>query len=125
MNHYEFFIKQFKAKNPNVIFIVGLSHSVNRWSNYWFDQGRDAIMKITKQTNEQFKNRETERIFLNPQYVCLDMRLDFPHSEVPSNQFSDITTNIATNNVHPETSGYKNIALMAYNAIKYALFKTV
>lgn len=125
MDHYEFFIKQFKAKNPNVIFIVGLSHSVNRWSNYWFDQGRDAIMKLTKQTNEQFKNRETERIFLNPQYVCLDMRLDFPHSEVPSNQFSDITTNIATNNVHPATSGYKNIALMAYSAIKYALLKTV
>lgn len=125
MDHYEFFIKQFKAKNPNVIFIVGLSHSVNRWSNYWFDQGRDAIMKLTKQTKEQFENRETERIFLNPQYVCLDMRLDFPHSEVPSNQFSDITTNIATNNVHPATSGYKNIALMAYNAIKYALFKTV
>lgn len=124
MDHYEFFIKQFKAKNPNVIFIVGLSHSVNRWSNYWSDQGRDAIMKLTKQTNEQFKEREAERIFLNPQYVCLDMRLDFPHSEVPSNQFSDITTNVATNNVHPDTSGYKNIALMAYNAIKYALLKT-
>lgn len=125
MDHYEFFIKQFKAKNPNVIFIVGLSHSFNRWSNYWLEPQRDVIMKITKQTNEQFKERETERIFLNPQYVCLDMRLDFPHSEVPSNQFSDITTNVATNSVHPATSGYKNIALMAYNAIKYALLKTV
>lgn len=125
MDHYEFFIKQFKAKNPNVIFIVGLSHSFNRWSNYWNESERDVIMNVTKRTNEQFKARETERIFLNPQYVCLDMRLDFPHSEVPSNQFSDITTNVATNNVHPETSGYKNIALMAYNAIKYALLKTV
>lgn len=125
MDHYEFFINQFKAKNPNVIFIVGLSFSFNRWSNFWFEPQRDEIMKITKQTNEQFKERENERIFLNPQYVCLDMRLDFPHSEVPSNQFSSVTTKVGTNNVHPATSGYKNVALMTYNAIKYALLKIV
>ena len=121
--HYDFFIREFRKKNPNLISIIGLSHSFSRWSNYWAEPERNNIMKRTKQTIEDFKDRESEKIFLNPWYVCLDMRWDFQYSEVKSNQFSDKTSIIGTNNVHPDDSGYKNMALMSYFAIKNAVSK--
>ena len=80
-------------------------------------------MKRTKQITGDFKDRELERIFLNHWYVCLDMRWDFPYSEIKSNQFSNKTSIVGTNNVHPDESGYKNMALMSYFAIKYAVSK--
>lgn len=119
--HYNFFINEFKKKNPNLISIVGLSHSFARWTNYWIEPERDNIMKRTKQTIKDFKDRESEKIFLNPWYVCLDMRWDFQYLEVKKNQFSDKTSIVGTDSVHPSESGYKNMALMSYFAIKYAL----
>lgn len=121
--HYNFFINEFRKKNPGLISIIGLSHSFSRWTNYWIESERDNIMKRTKQTIEDFKDRESERIFLNPWYVCLDMRWDFQYSEIKSNQFSDKTSIIGTDSVHPSESGYKNMALMSYFAIKYAVSK--
>ena len=121
--HYNFFISEFRKRNPNLVSIIGLSHSYSRWTNYWIASERDNIMKRTKQTIEDFKDRELERIFLNPWYVCLDMRWDFPYSEIKSNQFSEKTSIVGTNNVHPDESGYKNMALMSYFAIKYAVSK--
>lgn len=121
--HYNFFINEFKKKNPNLISIVGLSHSFARWTNYWIEPERDNIMKRTKKTIEDFKDRELDKIFLNPWYVCLDMRWDFQYSEVKSNQFSNKTSIIGIDGVHPAESGYKNMALMSYFAIKYALSK--
>ncbi|SPS12095.1 hypothetical protein AMHIJAGA_02045 [Lactococcus lactis] len=121
--HYDFFIREFRKKNPNLISIIGLSHSFSRWSNYWMESERDNIMKRTKQTIEDFKDRESERIFLNPWYVCLDMRWDFQYSEIKSNQFSEKTSIVGTDGVHPAESGYKNMALMSYFAIKNAVSK--
>lgn len=122
--HFNFFINQIKAKAPNCIFIIALTHSYNRWTNYWSEGKRDDIMKRVKQTNADFGNRESEGIFLNPWYVAIDMRHDFDHESVNSNQFN--TTDkieLATNTVHPANSGYQNNALMTYMAIKYGISK--
>lgn len=121
--HIQFIIDQIKAKAPKAKFIVGLTHSAARWTNFDGVPGvnRDEISALVKKTNADFGNREKENIYLNPMYVALDPFWDMQYEEVASNRNSSHKTYKGLDSHHPSIEGYKNNAYMSVNAIKYAV----
>ena len=121
--HIQFIIDQIKAKAPKTKFIIGLTHSAARWTNFDGVPGvnRDEISALVKKTNADFGNREKENIYLNPMYVALDPYWDMQYEEVISNRNSTHKTYKGLDSHHPSSGGYKNNAYMSVNAIKYAI----
>ena len=121
--HIQFIIDQIKAKAPKTKFIIGLTHSAARWTNFDGVPGvnRDEISALVKKTNADFGNREKENIYLNPMYVALDPFWDMQYEEVASNRNSTHKTYKGLDSHHPSNEGYKNNAYMSVNAIKYAI----
>ena len=121
--HIQFIIDQIKAKAPKAKFIIGLTHSAARWTNFDGVPGvnRDEISALVKKTNADFGNREKENIYLNPMYVALDPFWDMQYEEVASNRNSSHKTYQGLDSHHPSSGGYKNNAYMSVNAIKYAI----
>lgn len=121
--HIQFIIDQIKAKAPKTKFIIGLTHSAARWTNFDGVPGvnRDEISALVKKTNADFGNREKENIYLNPMYVALDPFWDMQYEEVASNRNSSHKTYKGLDSHHPSIEGYKNNAYMSVNAIKYAV----
>lgn len=121
--HIQFIIDQIKAKSPETKFIIGLTHSAARWTNFNNIPGvnRDEISSLVKKTNADFGDREKENIYLNPMYVALDPYWDMQYEEIKSNRNSDHKTIIGTDQHHPSSVGYANNAYSTVNAIKYAL----
>ena len=121
--HIQFIIDQIKAKAPKTKFIIGLTHSAARWTNFDGVPGvnRDEISALVKKTNADFGNREKENIYLNPMYVALDPFWDMQYEEVASNRNSSHKTYQGLDSHHPSSGGYKNNAYMSVNAIKYAI----
>ena len=121
--HIQFIIDQIKAKAPKAKFIIGLTHSAARWTNFDGVPGvnRDEISSLVKKTNADFGNREKENIYLNPMYIALDPFWDMQYEEVASNRNSSHKTYQGLDSHHPSSGGYKNNAYMSVNAIKYAI----
>lgn len=121
--HIQFIIDQIKARAPKAKFIIGLTHSAARWTNFDGVPGvnRDEISALVKKTNTDFGNREHENIYLNPMYVALDPFWDMQYEEVASNRNSSHKTYQGLDSHHPSSGGYKNNAYMSVNAIKYAI----
>ena len=121
--HIQFIIDQIKAKAPKAKFIIGLTHSAARWTNFNNVPGvnRDEISSLVKKTNADFGDREKENIYLNPMYVALDPYWDMQYEEVISNRNSTHKTYKGLDSHHPSAAGYANNAYSTVNAIKYAL----
>lgn len=121
--HIQFIIDQIKARAPKAKFIIGLTHSAARWTNFDGVPGvnRDEISALVKKTNTDFGNREHENIYLNPMYVALDPFWDMQYEEISSNRNSSHKTYQGLDPHHPSNEGYKNNAYMSANAIKYAI----
>jgi lysophospholipase L1-like esterase len=115
-----FIINQIKSKNPNCIFVIGLTHSESRWSNFWSDSTRDQITKLNKQTISDFSNKESDKIFTNPMFLGIDPQWDMQYEELKP-KFGTHSVEFGTSNVHPATSGYQINAYVTANAVRYAL----
>lgn len=117
----QFIIDQIKDKNPNYKFIIGLTHSAARWSNFVNDSSarREEISAGVEQLINDFQYKEGQNIYLNPMYLSLDPRWDMQYSEISSNHNNSAhKTYQGLDSHHPSKIGYRNNGWTTVAAIK-------
>ena len=70
---------------------------------------------------EQYGDREAERIFLVPVNVNLDTVHNYPTTTGPVNARSDVPASRGANGVHPAPAGYYQLADTLYYWLKARL----
>lgn len=122
IEHYENVIAQFKAKNPNIKILIGLTHAYSLHDNYRGIKARDEIMGRVNELIKYFRNRESEGIYLNPMFYNLDCVYGMRYQEVQAHPFNPSKMiMVGTDNVHPSIYGYKQTAQMTYWSLKNAI----
>lgn len=120
--HFEFFINQFKTKNPECKFLIGLTNLTNRHDNFNQNTTRLSIVDRLQQTIFDFEEQENEGIYLNPMFANVDMLYDMLYEEIDGNRFNpNYKLMRGADLVHPDVSGYKATAYMTYVSLKYLI----
>ena len=122
VEHYENIIAQFKAKNPSIKILIGLTHAYSLHENFRGIKTRDYIMDRVNKLIAQFKNRESDGIYLNPMFYNLDCVYGMQYEEIQAHPFNPTKTIMnGTDTVHPSIYGYKQTAQMTYWSLKNAI----
>ncbi|WP_418953885.1 SGNH/GDSL hydrolase family protein [Streptococcus sp.] len=125
IEHYENIIAQFKAKNPNIKILIGLTHAYSLHDNYRGIKARDEIMGHVNELIKGFRKRESEGIYLNPMFYNLDCIYGMRYQEVQAHPFNPSKMiMVGTDNVHPSIYGYKQTAQMTYWSLKNVISNT-
>lgn len=67
--------------------------------------GRAFYHKIV----DKFKDRESENVFVLSANLVIDDNYDWRSIEIPASQFSNATTTVISDNIHPKDSGYNKV----------------
>lgn len=119
--YYDHIINSIRAYNSNIKIILSLQegHSLLEPTTAPIQQQKIVLNKIVKGLLEWYSGKESENIYLLPQYVNLDLYNDFPTTQVASSSRNPTLVTKCTDYTHPSAYGYYKIADMYYYMLKY------
>lgn len=105
----------------NVIFAPSESYCDTTFGDYnTYVNQKNTILRLTKRILKEYDNRESEKIFICPSYLNVDLVNDFPYELVPiSSRNTDVTVKRVTDILHPSIYGNQKVADAMYYCIKY------
>lgn len=118
ISYYNTMINSIKAYNPAIKILVGMTYLQTTLTTNQFST-RNVTLGFIKALKAQFEPRESEGIYLVPNYVNIDPKRDFDYTEVPMNSRTTDTVKLPNDVTHPGLSGHQHIADVNYSFIKY------
>lgn len=114
----ETIIDSIQAYNPNIIITIMMAHFCGDTKS---NGGRRIYNGIerNKMMYASFGNRESEKIYIVPQYINVDDYYDYPRSTKQLSARNSETVEYLTDTVHPYSYGYAKMADVLTGVISY------
>lgn len=115
-------ITSIKNFNQNVKILINLTENTSQrrftiWQN---GQDKENLLLWVERLIEEYDNRSSEKIWLIPSYLNIDLMNDFTMTKkATSSRNSEILEDYVDDPVHPSLCGYQKRADCIYNVIKY------
>ncbi|PAF19761.1 SGNH/GDSL hydrolase family protein [Terribacillus saccharophilus] len=117
-------IANIKSYNPDIIITVMMAYQTGKTNagtgqymqNTW--EFNIIANRFNDYARTVFGNRESEGIYLIPQYINLDTVYDYPHTNRSVSERNPELVYRITDNVHPNEYGYQKFADVWYNHMK-------
>ena len=119
LTYFKEMVESIKSFNSNIVVFVGLCPPLSSSSdNYRLKNKRIELMKLLL---DEFDNRQSERIIINPLVLNFDARNGFPTQVIAGTRHDNESLKVVTDNTHPLNSEYFKMADTIYCSIKYAV----
>lgn len=119
LGYFTEMLNSIKAFNSNIVVFIGLCPPLSsRSDNYRLKNKRIELMKLLL---DEFDNRQSERIIINPLVLNFDARNGFPTQVIAGTRHDNESLKVVTDNTHPLNSEYFKMADTIYCSIKYAV----
>lgn len=125
IGYYNKIVSSIKSFDSNIKVIIGMCEGVYRFSNRNTSSNikwdlNKSITLLHEALINNYDNRESEKIFLCPMYINMDLENDYNFEEVPLSSRDVLKTRMkCVDPIHQSKIGYQKCADMMYYTLKY------